>query len=56
MAWLLDGDFMKDCLIHSPIPEYDDHYAFDDSRHFIRYVYYINRDNLFADLFKKLAE
>ncbi len=56
VAWLLDGDFMKDCLIHSPIPEYDDHYAFDDSRHFIRYVYYINRDNLFADLFKKLAE
>lgn len=56
VAWLLDGDFMEDCLIHSPIPEYDDRYAFDNNRHFIKYVYYINRDNLFADLFKKLAK
>lgn len=56
VAWLLDGDFMEDCLIHSPIPEYDDRYAFDNNRHFIKYVYYINRDNLFADLFKKLTK
>lgn len=54
VAWLLDGDFMEDCLIHSPIPEYDDRYAFDDHRHFIKYVYHIKRDNLFADLFEKL--
>lgn len=54
VAWLLDGDFMEDCLIHSPIPEYDDRYAFDNNRHFIRYVYHIKRDNLFADLFSKL--
>ena len=56
VAWLLDGDFMYDCLKHSPIPEYDDKYAFDDNRHFIKYVYHINRDNLFADLFKKLTK
>lgn len=56
VAWLLDGDFMKDCLIHSPIPEYDNRYAFDDRRHFIKYVYYIKRDNLFADLFEKLKK
>lgn len=56
VAWLLDGDFEEDSLIHSPIPEYDDRYAFDDNRHFIKYVYYINRDNLFADLFAKLAK
>lgn len=54
VAWLLDGDFLEDCLIHSPIPEYDDRYAFDNTRHMIRYVYNINRDNLFEDLFKKL--
>lgn len=56
VAWLLDGDFMKDRLIHSPIPEYDDHYSFDAGRHLIRYVYHVQRDNLFADLFQKLAQ
>ena len=56
VAWLLDGDFEEDCLIHSPIPEYDDRYAFDNNRHFIKYVYHIKRDNLFADLFEKLAK
>lgn len=56
VAWLLDGDFMEDCLIHSPIPEYDDRYAHDDTRHLIRYVYHIRRDDLFADLFDKLKK
>lgn len=56
VAWLLDGDFEEDCLIHSPIPEYDDRYAFDHNRHLIKYVYYIKRDNLFADLFEKLKK
>lgn len=54
VAWLLGG-FMEDRLIHSPIPQYDHHYSFDESRHFIRYVYHIHRDRLFADLFEKLA-
>ncbi|MDO4297335.1 MAG: nucleoside hydrolase [Lachnospiraceae bacterium] len=56
VAWLLDGEFEEDCLIHSPIPEYDDRYAFDNNRHFIKYVYHIHRDNLFADLFYKLKK
>jgi inosine-uridine nucleoside N-ribohydrolase len=55
-AWLLSGDYMLDRLEHSPIPEYDGHYAFDKTRHFIRYVYHINRDKLFEALFEKLAE
>ena len=55
VAWLLDGDFEEDCLIHSPIPEYDNRYAFDNNRHFIKYVYHIKRDKLFADLFAKLS-
>ncbi len=54
VAWLLDGDFMQDYLIHSPIPEYDGKYAFDNTRHFIRYVYHVNRDRLMGDLFEKL--
>lgn len=55
VAWLLDERFMKDCLIHSPIPEYDHHYAVDCRRHMIRYVYHINRDELLLDLFQKLT-
>jgi inosine-uridine nucleoside N-ribohydrolase len=55
VAWLLDGPFMLDRLESSPIMEYDRYYSFDNRRHFIRYVYAINRDMLMADLFSKLA-
>lgn len=56
VAWLLEGGFMADRLEHSPIPEYDHRYAFDKNRHFIKYVYSINRDNLFEHLFKTLSK
>ena len=55
VAWLLDGPFMLDRLENSPIMEYDRYYSFDKRRHFIRYVYAINRDTLMADLFNKLS-
>mgnify|MGYP000846012387 FL=1 len=55
VAWLLDGDYMNDYLVHSPMPEYDHSYSFDNNRHFMKYVYHVNRDNLFADLFQKLG-
>ena len=58
VAWLLneDAQFMQDRLIPSPIPEYDKHYAVKENRHFIKYVYKINRDVLFEDLFRVLGE
>jgi len=58
VAWLLNDNmkFMNARLIPSPIPEYDENYAFDGNRHFIKYVYDIDRDALFEDLFNKLAE
>lgn len=56
VAWLLDGDFMRERLEHSPIPEYDDKWGFDKTRHFIKYVYAIKRDALFEDLFYKLTK
>lgn len=56
VAWLLEGGFLLDRLEHSPIPEYDDRYAFDGRRHLIRYVYHVNRDALMEDLFRKLGE
>jgi inosine-uridine nucleoside N-ribohydrolase len=58
VAWLLndDGSFMQSVLKHSPIPEYDNRYAYDDRRHFFTYVYSINRDRLFRELFDKLSK
>ena len=55
VAWLLDERFMRDEIISSPIPQYDDHWSRDQRRHPVRYVYNISRDALFEDLFKKLA-
>ena len=55
VAWLVDNEFMLDRLEPSPIMEYDHHYSSDKRRHFIRYVYGINRDRLMKDLFEKLA-
>ena len=56
VAWLLEGDYMLDRLEHSPIPQYDHHYSFDNTRHLMRYVYHINRDKLFEALFTTLAQ
>ena len=55
VAWLLDERFMEDYLMPSPILEYDGHYSVDPKRHLMRYVYHVNRDKVFSDLFTKLA-
>ena len=56
VAWLVnDGNrFMAERIIHAPMPEYDGHYALSEDRHFMKYVWRINRDALFCDLFEKL--
>ena len=58
IAWLIDteGIFMRDRLIRNYLPEYDLHYAENPDGHFMKYVYKINRDALFEDLFRRLAE
>ena len=56
VAWLLKGEFMDDRLEYTPIPEYDDKWAFSKNRPLMRYVYHIRRDNLMEDLFTKLAK
>ncbi len=57
VAWLLnDGErFMKERIIRAPLPEYDGFYSFPQKTHFIKYVWSINRNELFADLFGKLT-
>lgn len=54
VAWLLGG-FTEDRLEARPIFQYDHHYSFDKTRPPMAYVYYIHRDELFQDLFEKLA-
>ena len=58
VAWLLnDGSrFMTSRIIPALIPEYDNHYGYDYSRHNMRVVTWINRDRLFEDLFGKLSQ
>ncbi len=55
VAWLLGEDFTRDIFVPAPLPQYDHRYSFDPTRHLIKYVYHINRDALFNDLFKKLT-
>ena len=56
VGWLLnDGNrFMKSYLTSSPIATDAGFYSRDERRHHIRYVYSIDRDALFTDLFKTL--
>lgn len=58
VAWLTNdgGRFMSSKLMPAPIPEYDHHYGFDPRRHMMRAVTWINRTELFAELFEKLAK
>jgi inosine-uridine nucleoside N-ribohydrolase len=56
VAWLIDGRFCNEYLAKSPIPEYDGYYAYSEHRHFMKYVYHINRDALVEDLFSKLIK
>lgn len=55
VAWLLDGNFMWDRYTMKPAIQNDGAYSHDQNGDLIKYVYYIDRDNLFSDLFRKLA-
>ena len=50
-----EGRFMSDRLVCAPMPQKDRMYAFDPSRHFMKYVWRIDRDALMADLFAKIG-
>ena len=59
VGWLLnDGDrFMSSVLEPAPIPEFDGYYAYTTrNRPTIRRVTHINRDALFGELFRVLAQ
>ncbi|MCL1882788.1 MAG: nucleoside hydrolase [Defluviitaleaceae bacterium] len=55
VAWFLGEDFVKDMLVPAPLPTYDQGYIHNSSAHFMKVAYYVNRDAIFLDLFKKLT-
>jgi inosine-uridine nucleoside N-ribohydrolase len=55
IAYLINGDWLPNELVHSPHLSEDFRWSTDAMRHFIRYVHYIHRDRVFKDLFNKLS-
>ena len=58
VAWLLNDEeqFMLSRIIPTPLPTYDHHYENVPDAAPMQYVYYIKRDKLMTDLFRKLTE
>lgn len=56
--WLLNDEqrFMRSRLMPTPLPGYDHRWHFPEGTPLCRYVYYVNRDGIFTDLFTRLAE
>ena len=54
IAWLINDGWLPSNLVHSPIVTDNHTLSFDNSRHMIRTVYYVNRDPIFRDFFTKL--
>lgn len=57
IAWLLDdeGRFMQGEIRPTPVPEYDHRWAFDPRRPWCYQAYAVNRDQIFADIFRRLS-
>ncbi|MCP5521493.1 MAG: nucleoside hydrolase [Verrucomicrobiales bacterium] len=56
VAWVIDSRWLPSNLVHSPIPTDNYTFSFDDSRHLIRSVYFLQRDPIFRDFFTKLQK
>ena len=55
VAWLVNPSWIPSNLVHSPVLTDQVTYSVDRSRHFIRMATTLNRDDIFRDLFNKLA-
>lgn len=53
VGWLILPEAFESVLTPAMIPEYDGQYGFDETRHFMRYVYHVDRDKLMRDLVAK---
>jgi purine nucleosidase len=54
IAYLLNESWVPTELVHSPVLSNKGRWSSDRRRHFIRSAYYVNRDAVFKDLFRKL--
>jgi inosine-uridine nucleoside N-ribohydrolase len=55
VAWLLGDDYVKTVTVPAPLPLYENGYLHDAHRHAMKAAYFVNRDKIFLDLFKKVA-
>jgi len=56
VAWVINDSWLPSNLVHSPIVTDNYTLSFDNSRHMIRTVYFVNRDPIFRDFFTKLEK
>lgn len=56
IAWLVNPSWIRTRLIHCPVLTDQLTYKLDESRHLIRMAIFTDRDEIFRDLFRKLAE
>jgi purine nucleosidase len=54
IAWLVNPDWVDTALIHSPILTTERTWSHDAHRHLIREAWYVHRDAIFGDLFRKM--
>lgn len=54
VAYLLNESFTPSYIRHTPILTDEGTYSFDDRRPLYRYVYFVDRDKIFDDLFRKI--
>lgn len=56
VAWLVNSYWVPTHLIHCPLVTDQVTWSFDQSRHLIRSAFYVHRDPIFADVFRKLSD
>lgn len=56
IAWLVDESYTLDRIEFRPNIEYSKYFSYDPRRPMMRYVYYVKRDQILDDLFKKLGQ
>jgi inosine-uridine nucleoside N-ribohydrolase len=54
VAWLVNPEWLPSNLVHAPIVTDQFTLSVDKTRHFVRAVYFVERDPIFGDFFKKL--
>ncbi|MBE6931358.1 MAG: nucleoside hydrolase [Ruminococcaceae bacterium] len=56
IAWLLNESWVQDRVITTPVPQYDHRLTRVSDGLPMRYVYYVDRDPIFQDLFRRMHD